>query len=177
MDSTKKGNGTSETPRFIVDGMLGSLTRWLRICGYEAVYLGDSSDDELLDRSLKGEFVLLTRDELLYRKGQRVGAEAFLVRGEKDVERLAAVSRQYDLTLEPSQSRCPSCGAPLREAKKEALRDIVPPRTFEAYEDFWLCDSCGKAYWRGSHWRNIAATVEEASRLAGLSATGSEQDL
>jgi uncharacterized protein with PIN domain len=161
----------------MLDGMLGSLTRWLRICGYEAVYHGNSPDDELIERSLKGGFVLLTRDELLYRKGQRAGVESLLVRGEGDVERLAAVSRQYDLTLEPSQSRCPSCGASLREATKEALRDIVPPRTFEAYEDFWLCDSCGKAYWRGSHWRNIVATVAEASRRAGPSATGSEQDL
>lgn len=177
MNSTKKVNGTSETPRFILDGMLGSLTRWLRICGYEAVYLGDSSDDELLDRSLKGGFVLLTMDELLYRKGQRAGVEALLVRGARDVEWLAAVSRHCDLALEPSQSRCSSCGASLREAKKETLRDIVPPRTFEAYENFWLCDSCGKAYWRGSHWRNIVATVAGASRLAGPSAKGSEQDL
>jgi uncharacterized protein with PIN domain len=33
---------------FLVDGMLGSLNRWLRICGYETEFSGDASDEELL---------------------------------------------------------------------------------------------------------------------------------
>ena len=35
-------------PSFLVDGMLGSLNRWLRICGYETEFSGDASDGEML---------------------------------------------------------------------------------------------------------------------------------
>jgi len=52
-------------------------------------------------------------------------------------------------------------------AEREEVYDRVPPRTYEAYDEFWVCGSCGKVYWRGSHWRNIVETVEEASRIAG----------
>ena len=55
----------------------------------------------------------------------------------------------------------------LRMAERQEVSDRVPPRTFEAYDEFWVCGSCGKVYWRGSHWRNIVETVEEASRIAG----------
>ncbi|MEM2921827.1 MAG: Mut7-C RNAse domain-containing protein, partial [Candidatus Bathyarchaeia archaeon] len=34
-------------PRFVVDGMLGGLSRWLRMLGYEAYYSNNASDDVL----------------------------------------------------------------------------------------------------------------------------------
>ena len=36
-----------EQPRFLVDGMLGSLARKLRILGFDTVYDPKSEDDEL----------------------------------------------------------------------------------------------------------------------------------
>ncbi|MCK4438633.1 hypothetical protein KAV47_06135, partial [Candidatus Bathyarchaeota archaeon] len=35
-------------PRFLVDSMLGSLARWLRIGGYDAEYRRDAEDDSLM---------------------------------------------------------------------------------------------------------------------------------
>lgn len=155
------------SPRFLLDGMLGALARWLRICGYEAEYLHDASDEDLVKRASEEDLVLLTRDRLLQRKAMRERVDSFLVEGEDDAHKLASVSKRFSLSLDPRKSRCPDCGAPLRSAKKENLKGLLPPRTFEAYDEFWICDSCGKTYWRGSHWRNIVATIEEASRLAG----------
>jgi len=31
-------------PSFLLDGMLGNLARWLRIMGYDSVYLKDEKD-------------------------------------------------------------------------------------------------------------------------------------
>ena len=28
----------------------------------------------------------------------------------------------------------------------------VPVATLEREEEFWVCDTCGKVYWQGSHW-------------------------
>lgn len=154
------------SPRFLLDGMLGALARWLRICGYDAVYLRDATDEELIRRAAEDGCVLLTRDQMLYRKALRAGVEAFLVEGVSDAEKLASVSARFGLELDPERSRCPMCDAPLTAVEKEAVRGMVPRRTFEAYDEFWVCRACGKVYWRGSHWRKIVETVEEARRAA-----------
>lgn len=164
-------------PRFLLDGMLGTLARWLRICGYETKYVQNVSDEELLEQAVGDGLVLLTRDLLLYRKALKAGLEAFLVEGEDDAGKLASVSKRFHLTLDPEKSRCPNCDAILQLVDKEAVKDRVPSRTFKAYDEFWVCSSCDKVYWRGSHWKNIVETVTEASKLAGLSYEEQEQAL
>ena len=163
--------------KFLLDGMLGSLARWLRICGYEADYVRSLPDEELLRRAADGGSALLTRDELLFRKAQRAGLEAFIVEGDGDAERLASVARQFDLELGTATSRCPVCGGSLSQGDKGELTDRVPARTLRAYDEFWVCDSCGQVFWRGSHWRNIQATLEEARELATPTHGEPEQDL
>jgi len=155
------------SPRFLLDGMLGALTRWLRICGHDSKYLRNISDVELIHRAAEEDRILLTRDQLLFRKAIRAGMEAFLVEGESDVDKLASVSRRFKLILDPEKSICPECNAILISVNKEAVRGKVPPRTYEAYAKFWVCNACGKVYWRGSHWKNILETIEEASLQAG----------
>lgn len=164
-------------PKFLLDGMLGSLARWLRICGYEAEYVQSLPDDEFLGRTAEGGSVLLTRDELLFRKAQRAGLDAFIVVGEGDAERLASVARRFHLELNTVSSRCPVCGGSLSNAVKAELTGKVPAGSLEAYDEFWVCFSCGKVFWRGSHWRNIQATIEKARELATLTPREPEQDL
>jgi len=163
-------------PQFLLDGMLGSLTRWLRICGYDAEYLRNASDEELIRRAIDKRRILLTRDRLLYRKAIRAGAQAFFIKGNSDTEKLASVSRKFRLDLDPEKSRCPQCDATLAVVEKEAVEGKVPSRTLEAYNEFWICVSCGKVYWKGSHWRNIIETVDEAMKQASAIG-GSENTL
>jgi len=156
----------ASTRRFLVDGMLGSLARWLRICGYDAQYVRDTVDETLIGEARSGGRALLTGDKLLYRKALRAGLEALLVEGGSAVERLALVAARFDLSLDPEMSRCPRCGAALKEVNEEELRGRIPDQSLEAYNEFWACASCGKAYWRGSHWGNIQETVRDASKRA-----------
>ncbi len=37
-------------PCFLCDAMLGSLARWLRLCGYDCLYLGTEPEDAELAR-------------------------------------------------------------------------------------------------------------------------------
>ena len=165
------------SPKFLIDGMLGSLARWLRICGYDAEYVQNLPDDELLGRAVEGGSVLLTRDDLLFRKAQRAGLDAFIVVGNGDTEGLASVARRFHLELDTVSSRCSVCGGSLSQTVKDELTGKVPAGTLVAYDEFWVCDSCGKVFWRGSHWRNIQATIDEARELADHRPEESEQDL
>jgi hypothetical protein len=157
--------------------MLGSLARWLRVCGYDAEYLQDLPDEELIKRAADEDRALLTMDKLLYRKGQKAGLDTLLVEGESDAQKLALVSMEYGLELDPRNSRCPKCDGELSVATKTHVKGRVPTRTFEAYDDFWVCRSCGQVYWRGSHWRDIVRTVDEATRLASQPIAGGKEHL
>ena len=148
--------------------MLGSLNRWLRICGYETEFMRDAPDDELLERGMEGRFVVLTKDRTLSREARRRGVDAFLVEGSNDEERLASVAREFSLVLDPVMARCTLCGGRLDHVSKDDVVGEVPPDSHESYDEFWRCGGCGKVYWRGSHWKRIVEKVAEASRLAGL---------
>ncbi|BEP17130.1 hypothetical protein PYJP_04820 [Pyrofollis japonicus] len=154
-------------PKFIVDSMLGSLARWLRMLGYDTLYAKNWHDSRILEEAEKSGRILVTRDRGLYRRALRRGIEAVLVY-ENVVESLAKLHRVYGIRLEidPNKSRCPLCNAPLRRVSKEEVRGRVPPRVFEAYEEFWVCTGCGQVYWRGGHWRGINEILVEARRLA-----------
>jgi uncharacterized protein with PIN domain len=155
-------------PSFLVDGMLGSLNRWLRICGYETEFSGDSSDEELLERGREKGMILLTRDRNLIREARRSGVDAFLVKGSSDEEKLASVAREYGLVLDPVMARCTICGGRLNEVSRDEIAREVPPNSLEAYNEFWRCGGCGKVYWRGSHWARMVDKASEASRIAGV---------
>ncbi len=154
-------------PRFLVDSMLGSLARWLRIGGYDAEYRRDAEDESLMEEASKTGRVLLTRDRALAVRARKRGVEAFLVNGEGDVEQLGEISAALGLELDPSSSRCPRCNGALTQVDREKVRDRVPEASLEAFDVFWVCGSCGGVYWRGSHWDQIASTISEADKLSG----------
>jgi len=155
--------------RFILDGMLGKLTRWLRMMGYETVYMNNTSDRDLLSRAKRDSLILLTSDEELYRTAVSRGVESFLVSGRTEAERLAGLAERYTLNLhiDTAISRCPVCGSPIKEIPKKEVEGSVPPTTFNVYQSFWLCTnpSCAKVYWQGSHWKRIEETFRSARDL------------
>src|SRR5207247_5004990 len=70
--------------RFVVDGMLGGLARWLRMLGYETEYDSKADDNTLLELSKKQEAILLTRDEELYNLAVAKTINLVVGTGEKD---------------------------------------------------------------------------------------------
>ncbi|MEM3022817.1 MAG: DUF5615 family PIN-like protein, partial [Candidatus Bathyarchaeia archaeon] len=70
--------------KFITDGMLGRLSRWLRIIGYDVEYVRNAADEELLKRAEEEGRTVLTRDRSLYAMAKRRGVGAILLE-EKDL--------------------------------------------------------------------------------------------
>jgi uncharacterized protein with PIN domain len=155
--------------RFVLDGMLGKLTRWLRMMGHDALYLNDVRDQDLVANAVRENRILLTSDVALYRLATARGADAYLVKGRTEAERLAALASRFrlDLSVDSADSRCPVCGSPLRVVSKEEVMGKIPAATFNAFNEFWICSNseCGKVYWQGSHWKNINAVLEKAREI------------
>jgi uncharacterized protein with PIN domain len=153
--------------KFIVDGMLGSFTRWLRILGYEAEYFKDTSDSFLLERAASENATLLTRDIDLLKRAKDQGLQAFYVEGENEADRLSNIAGKLSLRLYVDNilSRCPACGSTLKRVSVDDVRGMVTEGTLSYYNEFWKCTVCGKIYWQGRHWKKINETLEKARNL------------
>jgi len=150
--------------KFIADGMLGKLTRWLRMLGHDVKYSNKLNDAELTVIAKKERRILLTKDLELYQRAIAKGIDAFYVEGRTEAKRLAELAKRFNipLTIDLKNSRCPRCNTKLRSIPKEKLAGKVEKNTFTYYDDFWKCPKCGHIYWQGAHWGRIRATLEEA---------------
>ncbi|HYY91810.1 MAG TPA: Mut7-C RNAse domain-containing protein [Candidatus Dormibacteraeota bacterium] len=156
--------------KFIVDGMLGGLARWLRMLGYETEYDSDLDDNSLLKNSQEKNAILLTRDEELHNRATANGVTSVLVQGETEEVRLAQLVNRLGISLDinMANTKCSTCGSELREISKEEAAGTVPSASLTLYERFWKCTGrdCGKMYWVGSHWKRIHQTLAEARKIS-----------
>jgi hypothetical protein len=144
--------------------MLGSLARWLRILGCDALYLRDAPDTDLLELLSGNQRFLLTRDRQL---ATRAGVRGlFLVDDELDAQLVAVVSA-FDLRLDQGPRRCTACNGPLLQVDKAAVKDEVGEGTWSGHQRFWRCADCKKVYWQGAHWKNIEKRIAALSTDRG----------
>jgi len=152
--------------KFVTDGMLGKLTRWLRMLGQDVVYTGSMDDKELIQKTKKEQRILLTRDLELYQQAIGRGAEAFLVDGKTEAEKLAKIAKRFGFKLEidVKVSRCPKCNTRIKPVSKTNVIKKIPQTTSSYYNEFWECLGCQQVYWRGAHWKKIEKTLREARK-------------
>jgi len=150
--------------KFITDGMLGKLTRWLRMLGQDVEYSRSVEDKKLIEMAKKEQRTILTRDLKLYQQAMMQGVNAVLVEASTGAEKLADLARRFNFKLEidVTVSRCPKCNTKIRPVPKDMVIDRVPKTTSTYYNEFWECPSCGQVYWQGAHWKRIEKTLEEA---------------
>jgi uncharacterized protein with PIN domain len=155
--------------RFIADGMLGKLTRWLRMLGHDVTYFRSADDEKLVELAKSEKRVLLTRDHKLYQQVVSQGLDAVLVEAMDEAGKLAALAGRFGFRLEIdlSVSRCPKCNAEIEAVSKGVVVDEIPEATSMNYNDFWKCRGCGQVYWQGTHWERIEKTLQEAKSKLG----------
>jgi len=148
--------------KFLADGMLGKLTRWLRILGFDVKYSNILEDNELSAIAEEERRILLTKDLELYQRATAKGVKAFYVTGETGEARLSELAKQFGISLviDMKKSLCPRCNTKLQFTHKEKLAGKVEENTYAHYSDFWRCPRCGQIYWQGSHWNNIYSTLK-----------------
>jgi uncharacterized protein with PIN domain len=150
-------------PRFALDVHLGKLARLLRMCGFDALYENDSSDEALVRTARREKRIILTRDRGLLKR--RIVTHGLLLRSLVPREQLAQVLRRFDLGGRVRMfSLCIVCNVPIERVDKAAVMTLLPPVVAAAYADFSRCPRCGRVFWRGTHWermKRLAAEVLE----------------
>lgn len=148
--------------KFIADTMLGRLTRWLRLSGYDVIYVNDMEDGRILRIAREEGRMILTRDKGLYDKALRGNAPAILLKSNDFAERIRQLQKEVGVVIQdtPRFARCPICNGEVIKVDKGEVESKTPKKVFERLEEFWKCESCGKVYWQGGHWKNISDFVE-----------------
>jgi uncharacterized protein with PIN domain len=163
-----------EALRFLTDRMLGKLSTWLRILGYDTVYAADlaigvevgaeyenkDEDSALVSFAEQQGRIVLTKDKRLAALAERRGVRSVLSKADDVMEQLQELLRHdVPIHLEPTAVRCSVCNGELRQVEADEAevlkgRDYVPSDLIGEWE-FWICDRCGRIYWEGSHWQDI----------------------
>jgi hypothetical protein len=144
--------------RFVADVHLGKLARDLRLIGLDTAYRPDADDGALAEQAQRERRILLTRDQALLKR--RVVMHGYYIRETRPSRQLVEVLRRFGpLDLRPF-SRCLRCNGVLRDVRKSAIDSTLPSRTRQHYHHFQACSSCGRVYWKGSHWKRLQDAIE-----------------
>jgi len=150
--------------KFIVDSNVGKLAKWLRMMGYDALFFNNIADDELIDIAMRERRVVLTKDTQLMKR--RVVANGqlriILIEDDDHHKQLRQVMKTLGLDFEFGQfTRCLECNQTLVHKDKEEIRDLVPPYVFATQDQYMVCPSCLRIYWRGTHWQRMKQELDK----------------
>lgn len=147
--------------KFLVDNMLGRLGKWLRILGYDTLYLSEASDNSLVKRAVRDKRILLTRDQELFEKAPK--RRCVLI---KEIQYLAQLKETVKkLKLKPVSRRfftiCLECNQPVKRVYKAKIQKRVPEDVYRYRKFFWKCPKCKKIFWKGSHYENTLKKIRK----------------
>lgn len=150
-------------PRFILDAHLGRLASYLRMLGFDTLYRNDYQDEELARRSSIEERILLTRDRGLLKRG--LVKHGYCLRTTNPEQQIVEIIRRFSLleSITPF-SRCIRCNGLLKPAEKSVVEESIPQKTRSYFDEFIVCDSCGRVYWNGSHVQRMNALIDRIKK-------------
>ena len=154
-------------PVFVVDGMLGSLARKLRMFGFDTLYYNDAEDQRLIEVGLKESRILLTCDRALFQRTLKMGLHSILLTGANDANDLAHVFKSFNIgSIEfvSEKSRCPMCNDMLEIRDRNSIKNHVPAGVLDRHSKFYFCKKCSKAYWEGSHFKKLEELEQSVNR-------------
>jgi uncharacterized protein with PIN domain len=152
--------GCPVEPRFILDCHLGRLAAHLRMLGFDTLYDNNASDDQLAETAITDDRILITRDRrLLMRKFLKVG---YCPRSLEPEEQLVEVIHRFQLQDKASPFRyCLRCNGLLKPVDKAEILDRLRPLTRQYFNEFVICATCNRVYWKGSHYQHMLAILQK----------------
>jgi uncharacterized protein len=145
-----------DEPRWLVDEMLGHLSRYLRFLGYDTEYVRGVDDDEIVARARREGRRIITRDRTLSR---RLRDSVLLTRTDLAGQMGELQSAFPELRSEVRFDRCSVCNGRLAalEGPPTDLPAVeqMPPEVRDGERPLFACVACGHLYWEGSHTQTV----------------------
>lgn len=141
-------------PTFLTDVHLGKLAKYLRMAGFDTLYENHWSDSELVRMALRDRRILLTRDRGLLKN--KLVTHGYWVRSDDPGKQISEILERFDLfsRMKPF-TICLECNGKIRRVSKDRIQDRLPPKTKKYYKRFYVCLSCERVYWQGSHYERM----------------------
>lgn len=144
--------------------MLGNLAKKLRILGYDSKYFSSIEDDKLIAIAKNEKRIILTKDEQLTKIAEKQNVVSVLIRGNDELEQIVQINTKIKLdrfVMDTNNSRCIVCNGNLQQIEKYRVIGKIPEGILERKEKFWMCDSCKKIYWEGTHFVKLQEFVNK----------------
>ncbi len=146
--------------------MLGKLAKWLRILGYDTVYIAGADDDDLVRMAVRDDRILLTRDRELCDR-RMIRTRCVFVDWGTTKQQVRQVMSELGLHIDPKKlfTRCAVCNSEVVPLDKSEVEGRVPPYVFQTQTEFGYCPVCDKIYWHGTHVDHVleALNTEDAN--------------
>lgn len=148
--------------RFVVDSMLGKVAKWLRILGFDTLYVRLAHQDQIDFYTSRGFFVI-TRTRRWCAQ-----PKVFCPNSNEPMEQLRQVIGELSIARSEIRPlhRCIRCNRLLEGISRDQAFEHVPDYVFETNSIFYRCTSCQKVYWRGSHPKRM---MDRLQRVIGWS--------
>jgi len=151
-----------DEPRWLVDEMLGRLSRYLRFLGYDTEYVHGLPDDAVLRRALNEGRRVLTRDRELAGRSP----ESILLTHTDIAGQMRELKQAFpELRREVRFDRCSLCNGPLALLPNvpglTTTEPSLPAEIREGRLPAYACSVCGHLYWEGSHTRAVRSRLAE----------------
>lgn len=151
--------------RFILDVHLRKLARLLRLLGFDVDYREYRDAPELAEISYRGKRILLTRDRQLLK--QKKVDRGFIIRNTNAEKQVLEVLERLDLWswIRPF-TRCIECNGMVEPlsvtgSRFEKEKHRIPEGVLLWCSEFYFCDSCGRIYWKGSHYDRLQHKIDK----------------
>jgi uncharacterized protein len=153
---SKKTSESTRVATFLLDGMLGSLTRKLRILGFDTLYDPKSDDAHLLRLAIDMKRCLVTSDIALYVIARRAKVDSILITSRTEKGRLFEIFSKIGVSkIDNSKPpRCSVCNGKLEVSGNDEQGRLI-----------FKCSDCGKEYWKGSHWKKLSSLFHEVDLM------------
>jgi len=142
--------------------MLGNIARKLRLLGYDTRYFSDISDEKLIKNAKDEGRIIISRDEDLIKKSQKLGIKSIYLTKIDEIEQFCEIISNVKLDISQingDTARCPICNSITENIDKSYIKDKVQEKVYDSNEQFWICKSCNKLYWEGTHIKNLQKFV------------------
>ncbi len=133
--------------KFLIDGMLIKLARYLRFLGFDTEIVTHVSRDTV---AAFPDRILVTRSPGHYALWPF--PQKYLIQSRTFEDQLQELNRVFNLQDRIQWlTRCSRCNSLLKPVAREQVQFQLPEQVAKNFEHFYQCPQCGKIYWEGGH--------------------------